>query len=72
MYTNITSCVFFKCEYIFIRKSVGGNNAIFESYAIVDIIGEVGTQQSNSRSRQLNDFKIFLISTTESNIFSAI
>ena len=29
--------------YIFIRKSVGRNNAIFESYAIVDIIGEVGT-----------------------------
>ena len=28
--------------YIYIlRKSVGGNNAIFESYAIVDIIGEV-------------------------------
>ena len=53
---------------------VGGNNAIFESYAIVDIVGEVGTLQSNSRSRhaQLNDFKIFLISTTASNIFSAI
>ena len=58
--------------HIFIKKRVGGSNALFQSYTVVDIIGEVETQRGNSRSRQLNNFKIFLIPLIEFNIFSAI
>ena len=43
-----------------------------KTYAVVDIVGENGNQQGNSRSRQLNAFNLFLISLSESNIFSAI
>ena len=56
----------------FIRSRLVETMPFIKKYAVVDIVGEIGIQQGNSRSRQLNAFNLFLISLTESNIFSAI